>query len=30
VAQLPGSIYPTDIRNPGPRKPRTLRQKLCD
>jgi hypothetical protein len=30
VAQLPGSIYPTEIRNPGPRKPRRRRQQKGD
>jgi len=28
VAQLPGSMYPTEIRNPGPRKPSSLRQPM--
>jgi hypothetical protein len=28
VAQLPGSMYPTEIRNPGPRNPNNRRQKI--
>src|ERR1017187_5307853 len=28
VAQLPGSMYPTEIRDPGPRNPNNRRQKI--